>query len=152
MGLAQDLGVQLSLNGAGTGTYKDAGGVSHNNGTLGAAYVAGTTFQMGRGQAAALSVKCGQGHTASITVKLESRRIDVNNPAIFSWAPVQCVRSDKGTQAVEHVILAADTTAFADIRLLTPDESCGGDFRISAKASGAADATDSIVVGVDVAR
>ena len=127
-----DLGIVLNLKGgAPLGTYTTIKGVSTARGTLGAAYVAGVTFNPGVPRRMTLAVIVTLSGATSVTVKLEGRRFDSLNASLFdqAWAAVQTTRSDTGTTTFEHTF-----TADGQYFLQTESHGMNGECQVSGKA------------------
>ena len=162
-----DSGVVLYLtgdgttNGTGAGVVNDKRGVVVVPGTLVAAYVAGSTIQVGARGALALYLKLRMHTATSITIKVTGQRYDaLNNPALWGPALIQTVAPDDGsaahlsTTAAEQVFTTAnigvDTTF--NVVLQTTSQFLAGDVIVSAHANaGSLSANDYVIVGINAA-
>lgn len=140
-----DIGVVIYQTNDGSGSYTDAGGRIQNAATLStSAFVDGTVFQAGRGDAMASAVHIARSGVTNVHLQLWQRRDDRNNPGVFSWAPVMTTRSDTGASAWAQTFATTDN---ADI-FLTCAPQGSGSFKWSLKVDGVPAAGDKVVVGV----
>ena len=145
-----DLGIQLYQTGDGSGSYRAAEGTLHDAGHLAGTYVDGSIFQAGRAAIVVGAVHVARAHVTNVYVKFMARRRDPQNPGLFSWAPVQTVRSDTGAAAYEHKLAATDP---ADVLLQTRDAQATGDLRWSVRVDNDGSplvAGDVVAIGIDV--